>query len=252
MKIITLMDDQPSSSFKNEHGLSFYIQTKNHTLLFDTGASSLFLENAEMLSLPIEEVDTLIISHGHYDHTGGLSSFLKVNKKADIYLQEQALLPHYHDEKYIGMDPTLNLSSRVTLLSSSKKINDHFYLLSGLSHPKEGMYEGDDHHLDPFLHEQSLVIDEDVLIAGCAHNGIMNILDAFYKHFHHYPRLVIGGFHLRSGKDLEGCEELAKALKKTKALFYTGHCTSDDAYNKMKPIMNDQLHRFRIGETINH
>ena len=77
MKITTLMDDQPSSSFKNEHGLSFYIQAHNTNILFDTGASSLYLENARKLSLPIEEVDTLIISHGHYDHTGGLSDFLK-------------------------------------------------------------------------------------------------------------------------------------------------------------------------------
>ena len=104
MKITTLMDDQPSSSFKNEHGLSFYIQAHNTNILFDTGASSLYLENARKLSLPIEEVDTLIISHGHYDHTGGLSDFLKINKNAKIYMQKDALLPHYHDEKYIGID----------------------------------------------------------------------------------------------------------------------------------------------------
>ena len=252
MKITTLMDDHPSSSFKNEHGLSFYIQAHNTNILFDTGASSLYLENARKLSLSIEEVDTLIISHGHYDHTGGLSDFLKINKNAKIYMQKDALLPHYHDEKYIGIDPTLDLSSRVTFLSSSKKINDHLYLLSELSYPQDGMYEGEDLHLDPFLHEQSLIIDEEILIAGCAHNGIMHIINAFYDHFHHYPRLVIGGFHLRSKKDLEGCEELAYALKKTKATFYTGHCTSDEAYKKMKPIMNDQLHRFHIGESINH
>ena len=97
MKITTLMDDQPSSSFKNEHGLSFYIQAHNTNILFDTGASSLYLENARKLSLPIEEVDTLIISHGHYDHTGGLSDFLKINKNAKIYMQKDALLPHYQN-----------------------------------------------------------------------------------------------------------------------------------------------------------
>ena len=85
-KMIVLMEDtcgNPSCSF--EHGLSVYVETDRHKLLMDTGATGKFLDNARILGVDLTQVDTVILSHGHYDHSGGIVSFLNENKQAQIY-----------------------------------------------------------------------------------------------------------------------------------------------------------------------
>ena len=91
MKIINLIEDTKGiEGCVYEHGLSFYIETKNHKILMDTGATDAFLENAKVLNVDLAKVDTVIISHGHYDHTGGLLAFAKLNPEAKIYIQKSA------------------------------------------------------------------------------------------------------------------------------------------------------------------
>ena len=82
-----------------EHGLSIYIETQGRKLLFDTGASALFADNAKRLKVDLEEVEALIISHGHYDHTGGVPEFCRINKIAPIYIHEDAFYETYGMEK---------------------------------------------------------------------------------------------------------------------------------------------------------
>lgn len=73
MRIVTLMENTAvSEEFQSSHGLSFYIETKNHKILFDMGQDGRFLENGEKLGIHIKDVDLAILSHGHYDHGGGL------------------------------------------------------------------------------------------------------------------------------------------------------------------------------------
>ncbi|MDD2234946.1 MAG: MBL fold metallo-hydrolase [Desulfitobacteriaceae bacterium] len=87
MLIKTLVENiSISKDFGNEHGLSLYIETKKHKILFDVGASELFLQNAKKLDVNITDVDILVISHGHYDHGGGLKVFLQENSAATVYL----------------------------------------------------------------------------------------------------------------------------------------------------------------------
>ena len=73
-----------------EHGLSLYIETSEHRLLFDTGASDLFIRNARLLHIDLQKVDYLILSHGHSDHTGGLRHFLELNKQATVVCKREA------------------------------------------------------------------------------------------------------------------------------------------------------------------
>ncbi|POP32976.1 MBL fold metallo-hydrolase [Lactonifactor longoviformis] len=95
-KIVTLIEDTGrDDGLEKEHGLSFYIEAAGHKVLFDTGASNRFLINAEALGIDISQADTLVISHGHYDHGGGMEAFLEVNQKAGIYIRRDAFLPHY-------------------------------------------------------------------------------------------------------------------------------------------------------------
>lgn len=90
MKIINLVENTKKGECLNEHGLSFYVETKKHKLLIDTGASDMFIQNAECLGVDLTQIDTVILSHGHYDHSGGLLPFAKLNPSAKIYLKDTA------------------------------------------------------------------------------------------------------------------------------------------------------------------
>ena len=96
MKLKVLSENTTSSEkLGSEHGLSLYIETETHKILFDTGASGLFAENAKKLGVDLTMVDLAVISHGHYDHGGGLKTFLGINNHANIYLHQNAFELHY-------------------------------------------------------------------------------------------------------------------------------------------------------------
>ena len=99
-----------------EHGLSLYIEACGHKILFDMGQTGLFARNAAALGVDLAAVDLAVLSHGHYDHGGGLARFLELNSTAPVYLNEHAFEPHYHGaERYIGLDPALAASPRLHL-----------------------------------------------------------------------------------------------------------------------------------------
>lgn len=89
MKIVTLVENICGNDLCGcEHGLSLYVETEHHKLLLDTGASDLFFENAKKLDIDLCQVDTVILSHGHYDHGGGILKFVEINPHATIYMQK--------------------------------------------------------------------------------------------------------------------------------------------------------------------
>ena len=106
MKITALVENTcESGKYSVEHGLSLYIETDKHKILFDMGQTELFCENAKKLGVDLGKVDFAVLSHGHYDHGGGLAKFMEINKKAPIYIHEKAFGEHYNGtEKYIGLD----------------------------------------------------------------------------------------------------------------------------------------------------
>jgi 7,8-dihydropterin-6-yl-methyl-4-(beta-D-ribofuranosyl)aminobenzene 5'-phosphate synthase len=99
MNIITLMDNRIDHEIKNkhlesQHGLSMHIETKEHHILFDTGQNAKFINNAKILGVDLTKVDICVISHGHYDHGGGLKAFLKLNNHAKVYMHPEAFRLH--------------------------------------------------------------------------------------------------------------------------------------------------------------
>ena len=91
MKIVALMEDTKGNELcMYEHGLSLYIETQKHHLLFDTGASEKTIKNAQQLGIDLRQVDTVILSHGHYDHAGGIIPFSKINPSAKIWMQKKS------------------------------------------------------------------------------------------------------------------------------------------------------------------
>ena len=107
MKVTTLMENTACAErYAAEHGLSLFIETKKINILFDSGSSEAFADNAEKLGVDLGTADIAILSHGHYDHSGGLLRFLKRNEKAPVYVQKDAFEEHFNIEgKDIGVDP---------------------------------------------------------------------------------------------------------------------------------------------------
>ena len=128
MKIVNLIEDNKGEcKCKCEHGFSCYIETTNHKILFDTGSTGTFIENAKKLEIDLSKVDTVILSHGHYDHCGGVLDFIKINSKAHIYMQKSAGGAYYNlknnQEKYIGIDKALLQLPQLRLLDGDYKID---------------------------------------------------------------------------------------------------------------------------------
>ena len=268
MRIVTLVENTCGhENCIEEHGLSIYIETEKHKLLLDTGQTDAVVKNAEVLGIDLSAVDTVILSHGHYDHSGGILPFSKLNLSAQIIMQRSAAEPHYNGERYIGIDNDILKLPNVRLIDGDMQLDDELFLFSGitgrrcypqgnrkLSCLKEGVKTEDD-----FVHEQCLVIKQNGkrwLLSGCAHNGILNILDRYKELFDSYPDYVITGFHMmkREGEHTEEEKaviiQTAHELAKMNTVFYSGHCTGISAFELMKQIMGSKLIALHSGEQV--
>ena len=234
-----------------QHGLSLYLETEGKTILFDMGQDGTFLRNAESLGIDLSKVDMAVISHGHYDHGGGLEAFLQVNVKAPVYIHGLAFGDHFNGtEKYIGLNQKLREHPRLIFIKGSRHLSDNLQLTDGNdlgwnSHPW-GLYRREEDVLlpDPFEHEQYLEVAEGekrILISGCSHKGILNIAEYFQ------PDVLIGGFHLNKLEAPRELEAIANKLIAGNTLYYTGHCTGDWQYLRLKEIMGDRLQRLSTG-----
>ena len=269
MIIKTLAENLSSSPLLNsEHSLSLYIETNNKKILFDTGAGNLFLENACKMGVDIKDVDFAVISHGHYDHGGGLRTFLKENDNAPVYIHKKAFDNYYAKAPgqtpiSIGIDCSLKWHERIVQTEGNYIINKEAKLFSGITEREFFSSSNDSLYMelgeflvnDEFRHEQNLLIreaDKMVLFAGCAHNGIVNIMKNVYTEEGAFPDYIFSGFHLfnkSTGKSEQPdlIEGIASFMVSTNAKFYTGHCTGIEAYNQLKKIMGDQIQYMATG-----
>lgn len=250
------------------HGLSLYIETPEHTLLFDMGPNALFLENAEVLGVDITKVDLGFLSHGHYDHGGGLELFFKRNDKAKVLISPHAFEEHSVKEgegyRNIGVETRIydkyqdRFESRTGWVDSELFVFDDVTDTKFLTAASATLLEktGDGYQSDRFLHEQNLVIScggNLILIAGCAHRGIVNILQKAEEHMGKELDYVVSGFHLTNpGLGIDEPEELIRAvgtelLKREKTRYITGHCTGKGPYAILKEMMGDRLGTMPAG-----
>lgn len=265
MKIITLVENTCGDErCVAEHGLSLYIETDKHRLLLDAGQTDAVVRNAEVLGVDLSAVDMVILSHGHYDHSGGILPFSQVNNTAQIIMQRNAIEPHYNGEKYIGIDNGILSLPNVRLIDGDIRLDDELFLFSGITgrrcYPQGNLklsrLENGVKVPDDFSHEQCLVITQhgkSLLLSGCSHNGILNILDRYRELFNCDPDYVITGFHMmkKDGEHTEQEREViintAKELMKMHTVFYSGHCTGLPAFEMMKAVMGDKLTALHSG-----
>jgi 7,8-dihydropterin-6-yl-methyl-4-(beta-D-ribofuranosyl)aminobenzene 5'-phosphate synthase len=233
-----------------EHGLSLYIETGRNKILFDTGQTGAFAENAQKLDIDISDVDYLVISHGHFDHTGGINKFIDINSKAKILLSRRALNPKYKNEDYIGIPPFFaipperfhfidslyNISKNVSVLGDIRIENTSETHFSGFYEEHNGELVPDTFHDELFL---SIETEQGIhIFSGCSHNGISNILLTAKAHFLKPVISLIGGFHLAdcTYHQVENLVEFIN-IERVKNI-YTGHCTGLENYCTIKKLSN--------------
>ncbi len=255
MKITALMENTSARGLSAEHGLSLFVDMGDRRFLFDMGQTARFAENARALGIDLNAADFAVLSHGHYDHGGGLATFLALNDHAPVYLSRRAFEPHYNAaDACIGLDEGLKGAPRLVFMDDGLEIAPGVTLVSaaqvplygdpgafGLKVLRHGRLEADD-----FLHEQYLLVERDgrrVLFSGCSHRGILNIVRRFE------PDVLVGGFHLFKlpvGAALDG---YADALEAANATYYTCHCTGAAQYEYMKRRMT-RLHYLSAGDAV--
>ncbi len=263
------MDD----SLETEHGLCIYLENGHAKCLLDTGASDLFVRNAAKLNVDLTAVDYVFISHGHADHTGGLSAFLNMNQKAKIVLSRNVVTQKFFSNRnkihQISTDFDLTpYSERVIVVDGSMKIEEDILVFSALKSdyqkPKGNatLYKdaGNGMVPDDFNHEIVVCFGVDNLLVytGCAHKGLLNILDSIVLNPSQQIGTVIGGFHLLDSTPLQPFETsedinaIALEVKKRyfSTHFITGHCTGDKAFRQLKIELGDHLTNFHTGYSI--
>ena len=241
MKITVLSENISNDpTLPAEHGLSLYVETARHKILFDMGQTDLFAKNAERLGCDLSEVDVAVLSHGHYDHGGGIESFLSINGHAPVYVSRHAFGEYYHGtDRYIGIDASLRKNRRIRTVPD-KLILDEELSLHSCNHLPRPQYMGSfgltektkaGFVPDEFLHEQYLLIKEGerrILLSGCSHKGVLDIMSWFR------PDVLVGGFHYSSITSADRLKAAAKVLSRYPAVYYTCHCTGYPQYELLK------------------
>ena len=261
MKWTVLSDNRTcNDQLQTEHGLSILLETDKYHILLDTGASDVFIRNAETLDVDLTTVDYVFISHGHSDHAGGLKHFMTINEKAKIIVSPNALEGRYFSKRRYFHSITTEWpeipQERLLTIDHSESIDDDIFIIAHIPqiHP---MPEGNQHLFvqdtqgqyiqDDFRHELALYTGG-LLFTGCAHSGLENILAACP-----FPvNTVVGGFHLLDNHESEEkLSELAYRLTDAypQTQFYTSHCTGDTTFSTLKAVMGEQLHDFSCGTT---
>ncbi len=267
LKITTLIENMPDTEEKLafEHGFSVLVEVDGKKILFDTGQSGSFTENAEVLGIDLSEVDAVVLSHGHYDHTGGVPALLKkLQKNTPIYIGKEFFMPKYKlledgSYKYNGnpFEPELltgedslarvyPVEADVTWISKKLVLFKNFRRVTGYEkvNPKFFVKTEQGYEQDLFVDEISLGILTEaglVLLVGCSHVGIVNILEHVKQGLDIPVAAVLGGTHLVEAGE-ERLQKTVHALKeygvKTIAV---SHCTGEEGMELLEQEFHDEF-----------
>ena len=267
--ITTLVEDTTlSDGLLAEHGLSFWIEYGDKRILFDTGQSDTLVKNAKALGIDLAEANAIVISHGHYDHTGGLSAVLDIASKAKIYLHPAAIEPKFSRKtsgvNSIGMPylakkavqrrhvvwtvtpahifPGVSVTGQVSRVNNFEDVGGAFFVDENYKKP------------DKLLDDQTLFIESArglVVVLGCAHSGVVNALE-YISNLTSRNKIyaVIGGMHLLNASK-ERIERTITVFREYNIQKVgVAHCTGAGAARMFSDAFKDRCFSCSTGTQI--
>ena len=264
-----------SSHFWGEHGLSFFIETPGSSFFFDTGQSyEVLSRNISLLNINLYDVNNIIISHGHYDHTGGLSWLISKLNHPTVFADPDIFIKKYsirNDEKKdIGIPVTRQNLENHAILNLSTSIVELYpdVFISGRI-PRTNSYETGDIELfthdkdqtekliqDPVLDDRCIIIKTEkgvILLLGCCHSGIINTLTYVSEYFSDQIHAVIGGAHMASISPERRNFTVAKIKQEFRPNFlYLNHCTGSEIISYMKMSIGYHVMPCPVGTVLQY
>ena len=286
MKLTILIDNYVNTrKLKAEQGLSILIAEDKNKILFDCGQSGLVLDNAKVLGIDFNKLTSIVLSHGHYDHTGGLFSVLKhLNKNIDIYAHPSIFDEKYSRQKdflgfneirYIGIPEKIctyeKKGARFLLNKDPVKISDRVYFsgqikkdsnkdtdrsAENIETSRNSFFKKEDNLFanDPLFDDISIFIDLPkllLIITGCAHSGILNILrKAEELKAAHKELAIIGGLHLLNTSRYEIDNIIVELKKYNIRLLMPAHCTGIEAFVALENSFGSRCIFGSVGKTL--
>lgn len=250
MKLSVLSDGKAVDGFGSEHGLSFHLEVDQKKFLFDAGASDLYIKNAEKMGIDLAEVETIALSHGHYDHGDGLHFI----RGKTLVCHPGCMSKRYRKsgKGYLGLALSEGeIGHRFDLRMSRKpvQLSQHLFFLGEV--PRINDFEAqftkyvlEDGSEDFILDDSGLVCVTDkglVVISGCAHSGICNMVEHARKVSGvDQVAAVIGGFHLKQ-VDWRTMRTIVYLNELQVKQVFPSHCTQEPALSRFLELFEGQV-----------
>jgi 7,8-dihydropterin-6-yl-methyl-4-(beta-D-ribofuranosyl)aminobenzene 5'-phosphate synthase len=269
VKITILVDDhQGAGNLRYEHGLSFWIEVDEYSFLFDTGVGEALLPNAKTLNIDLAKATAVILSHGHYDHTGALDRVLQLNPELNIYCHPAVVLPRYsirpNNIKYAGMQPEVRQALDSLPEGQIKWQSEVVELIPGVgltgAIPRNSTFEdtGGPFFLDQNKKNQDLLEDDQamwiktakglIIVLGCCHSGLVNTVN-YIKQLTGEEKIqtIIGGMHLLYATD-ERLNKTCQALEAWQVeQLIPCHCTGEEVIPLLKQRFPKSFINSQVG-----
>jgi len=270
VSITVLIDNQVLDGLQAEHGLSFFIETTAGNIIFDAGQGGVLSDNAEFLNIDLLQSEFLVLSHGHYDHSGGVGDLLNLNPALKLFMHPDAMQKRYschHDcpvkdismpeevcRKIVGhplvipvtgpreIVPGIWLSGEIPRKTDFEDVGGPFFL------------DPESHTADPIIDDLSLYIETAsglVVVPGCCHSGIVNTVK-YIREISGIEKVkgIIGGMHLLHASEARltrTCEEIAEW---NPDFVIPCHCSGDGAVKAMRERLREVVQQGYAGLVI--